>query len=170
MMVVGLGGRAAEEVAIGEISSGASNDLRQVTNIARRMVAQLGMSDSFGLLNFGDEEHQPFLGYSIAQGRSYSEETLSKIDAEVRRLVEEAHEKSLGILRNNRDKLETLAQELIENELVDRQRVLEIAGVPDKPILQDDTLVEADAAVDNEAPVTSETGTPRPLSQQEQPS
>ena len=75
MMVVGLGGRAAEEVAIGEISSGASNDLRQVTNIARRMVAQFGMSEAFGLLNFGDEEHQPFLGYSLSQGRTYSEET-----------------------------------------------------------------------------------------------
>ena len=170
MMVVGLGGRAAEEVAIGEISSGASNDLRQVTNIARRMVAQLGMSPSFGLLNFGDEEHQPFLGYSISQGRSYSEETLSKIDAEVRRLVEEAHEKSLSILRDNRDKLEALALELMENESVDRKRVLEIAGVPDKPILQDDTLVDSDQPLTPEAPVTSDNGNARPLSEQERPS
>jgi cell division protease FtsH len=169
MMVVGLGGRAAEEVAIGEISSGASSDLRQVTNIARRMVAQLGMSPSFGLLNFGDEEHQPFLGYSISQGRSYSEETLSQIDSEVRRLVEEAHEKSLDILRNNRDKLEKLALELMENESVDRIRVLEIAGVPNKPILQDDTLIDDSTPV-TEPPVTSETGTPRPLSEQERPS
>jgi len=169
MMVVGLGGRSAEEVAIGEISSGASNDLRQVTNIARRMVAQLGMSESFGLLNFGDEDHQPFLGYSISQGRSYSEETLSKIDTEVRRLVDEAHTQSLNILRNNQDKLERLAQELIENESVDRMRVLEIAGVPNRPILQDDTLIESGQTV-TEPPVTSETGTARPLSQQERPS
>lgn len=169
MMVVGLGGRAAEEVAIGEISSGASNDLRQVTNIARKMVAQLGMSNSFGLLNFGDEEHQPFLGYSISQGRSYSEETLAQIDSEVRRLVEEAHEKSLNILRNNRDKLEKLALELMENESVDRHRVLEIAGVPNKPVLVDDTLIESSQPI-TEPPVTSETGTPRPLSEQERPS
>ncbi len=141
MMVVGLGGRAAEEVAIGEISSGASNDLRQVTNIARRMVAQFGMSDTFGLLNFGDEEHQPFLGYSISQGRSYSEETLSKIDSEVKRLVDEAHQTVLNLLKNNRDKLETLSRELLANESVDRQRVLEIAGVPGKPI-PDDTFIE----------------------------
>ncbi len=141
MMVVGLGGRGAEEVAIGEISSGASNDLRQVTSIARRMVAQFGMSSSFGLLNFGDEEHQPFLGYSLSQGRTYSEETLSQIDAEVRRLVEEAHQKVLELLKNNRDKLEMLAQELLTNETVERVRVLEIAGVPGKEI-PDDTLIQ----------------------------
>ena len=148
MMVVGLGGRAAEEVAIGEISSGASSDLRQVTSIARRMVAQFGMSESFGLLNFGDEEHQPFLGYSISQGRSYSEETLAQIDAEVRRLVSESHARVIDLLNANRDKLEMLAQELLETETVDRHRVLEIAGVPNKPI-QDigDTLVD-----DNELP------------------
>jgi cell division protease FtsH len=140
-MVVGLGGRAAEEVVIGEITSGASNDLRQVTNIARRMVAQFGMSESFGLLNFGDEEHQPFLGYSISQGRSYSEDTLALIDAEVKALVDGAHKKALEILRENRDKLELLAKELLENESVDRDRVLAIAGVPGKPI-QDDTIVD----------------------------
>ncbi|MFN8449445.1 MAG: ATP-dependent zinc metalloprotease FtsH [Anaerolineae bacterium] len=144
MMVVGLGGRGAEEVAIGEISSGASNDLRQVTNIARKMVAQFGMSEAFGLLNFGDEEHQPFLGYSLAQGRTYSEETLATIDTEVRRLVDEAHQTVLNLLSSNRDKLETLAQELLTNESVDRQRVLDIAGVPGKPI-QDDTLPDVAA-------------------------
>jgi cell division protease FtsH len=150
-MVVGLGGRAAEEVAIGEISSGASSDLRQVTSIARRMVAQFGMSETFGLLNFGDEEHQPFLGYSISQGRSYSEETLAQIDAEVRRLVSDAHAKVLELLQSNRDKLEALAQELLEHESVDRQRVLDIAGVPAKPLTDiDDTLVEKDESPEGE--------------------
>ncbi len=153
MMVVGLGGRGAEEVAIGEISSGASNDLRQVTNIARRMVAQLGMSDAFGLLNFGDEDHQPFLGYSLTQSRVYSEETASQIDKEVRRLVEGAHQTVLTLLKNNRDKLEMLAQELLLNESVDRQRVLDIAGVPSKPI-QDDTLtdIEPESQPEQEQP------------------
>jgi cell division protease FtsH len=139
-MVVGLGGRAAEEVVIGEITSGAASDLRMVTNIARRMVAQLGMSETFGLLNFGDEEHQPFLGYSISQGRSYSEETLALIDTEVKRLVDAAYKTVVELLRTNRDKLELLAKELLENESVDRERVLAIAGVPDKPI-QDDTII-----------------------------
>ncbi len=154
-MIVGLGGRAAEEVAIGEISSGASNDLRQVTNIARKMVAQLGMSDAFGLLNFGDEDHQPFLGYSISQGRSYSEETLAKIDTEVRRLVDDAHEKAVNLLKNNRTKLEALAQELMENETVDRVRVFAIAEVAEKPVQEDDTLTDvptdAEANEANEA-------------------
>ncbi len=143
MMVVGLGGRAAEEVAIGEISSGASSDLRQVTSVARRMVAQFGMSETFGLLNFGDEEHQPFLGYSISQGRSYSEQTLAQIDVEVRRLVSDAHAKVIDLLKNHYDKLEMLAKELLEHETVDRHRVLEIAGVPQKPIPDvGDTLTE----------------------------
>ncbi len=140
-MVVGLGGRSAEEVAIGEISSGASSDLRMVTQLARRMVAQLGMSESFGLLNFGDEENQPFLGYSLTQARVYSEETASEIDAEVRRIVGEAHQKALHILENNRDKLEALAQELLEFESVDRDRVFEIAGVPEKESDEDVLIV-----------------------------
>jgi cell division protease FtsH len=126
-MLVTLGGRAAEEVAIGEITTGASDDLRRVTGLARRMVSQFGMSDAIGPLNFGEDERQPFLGYSLSQGRSYSEETAAKIDAEVRRMVEEAHEKTLTLLRANQDKLEALAQELLNTEIVDRARVMAIA-------------------------------------------
>ncbi|NDJ63201.1 MAG: ATP-dependent zinc metalloprotease FtsH [Chloroflexi bacterium] len=128
-MVVGLGGRAAEEVAIGEITSGASSDLQMVTSTARRMVSQLGMSDALGPLNYGDDERQPFLGYSLSQGRNYSEETAAKIDAEVRRMVEEAHQQAVALLRDNREKLDALAQDLLENEVVERDRVLEIVGI-----------------------------------------
>lgn len=124
-----LGGRAAEEVAIGEITTGAENDLRRVTSLARRMVAQFGMSDALGPLNFGDDDRQPFLGYSLSQGRTYSEETAAKIDIEVRRIVDEAYEKALALIRNNQDKLDQLAKELLENEVVDGSRVYEIAGV-----------------------------------------
>lgn len=130
-MVVGLGGRAAEEIAIGEITTGASNDLQMVTATARRMVSAWGMSEDFGLLNFGDDDRQPFLGYSMAMGRSYSEETASKIDSEIRRLVERAHTNAIDLLRKNRGKLDSLANELLTTETVDRDRVLELVGIPD---------------------------------------
>ena len=128
-MLVLLGGRAAEEVALGEITTGASNDLQRVTELARRMVKQFGMSEVIGPLNFGDEEVQPFLGYSLTQDRPYSEGTAAIIDAEVKRLVEDAYKQTTHLLRENRDKLDTLAQELLATEVVERQRVLEIAGV-----------------------------------------
>jgi cell division protease FtsH len=135
-MLVLLGGRSAEEVAIGEITTGAENDLRQVTSLARRMVAQFGMSDAIGPLNFGDDERQPFLGYSLAQGRNYSDETAARIDAEVKRIVEEAHRQARMLLETNRDKLETLATELLIHEIVDQHRVLEIANVQPQDITE----------------------------------
>jgi cell division protease FtsH len=130
-MVVALGGRAAEEIVFDEVTTGASSDLKRVTDLARRMVTQFGMSDTIGPINFGDDERQPFLGYSLSQTRSYSEDTAAQIDAEVRRLVNQAHERALTLLRDNRDKLDRLAQELLDNEIVDRTRVLDIVGVPE---------------------------------------
>lgn len=124
-----LGGRAAEEVAIGEITTGASNDLQRVTAMARRMVAQFGMSETIGPLNFGEDERQPFLGYTLSQGRTYSEETAAQIDLEVRRIVDQVHQETRDLLEQNRGKLERLASELLANESVDRVRVLEIAGI-----------------------------------------
>jgi cell division protease FtsH len=124
-----LGGRAAEEIAIGEITTGASNDLQRVTSLAKRMVASFGMSEAIGPLNFGEDERQPFLGYSISQGRTYSEATAARIDAEVRHIVEDAFERTRELVRANRDKLDVLANELLTNEVVDGVRVAEIAGV-----------------------------------------
>ncbi|RMG86670.1 MAG: peptidase M41, partial [Chloroflexi bacterium] len=102
-------------------------DLRRVTDLARRMVAQFGMSDRIGPLNFGDSERQPFLGYSLAQPRNYSEETAAQIDEEVRHIVHHAYEHTLELIRNHREALEALAQELLETEIVERDRLLEIA-------------------------------------------
>jgi cell division protease FtsH len=128
-MKVLLGGRVAEEIAIGEITTGAADDLKRVTSLARRMVAQFGMSSAIGPLNYGEDERQPFLGYSLSQGRTYSEETAAQIDAEVRRIVEQAHIDVRTLLEEHVDKLEALANELLANEIVERVRVLEIAGV-----------------------------------------
>jgi cell division protease FtsH len=128
-LISALGGRVAEELVFGEITTGAAQDLRQVTNIARRMVTQFGMSEAIGPLNFGDNETQPFLGYSISQGRNYSEETAARIDAETRRIVESAYQRTRLILNQNRDKLETVAQELLTNEVIESTRFYEIIGV-----------------------------------------
>lgn len=128
-MVVALGGRAAEQVMFDDITTGAADDLRRVTDLARRMVAQFGMSDVLGPLNFGDNDQQPFLGYSLAQGRSYSEETAAKIDSEVRRLVDQVYDRTIKLLETNRDKLEALAEALLQNEVIERDDMMQIIGV-----------------------------------------
>jgi cell division protease FtsH len=131
-MHVLLGGRAAEEIAIGEITTGAANDLQRVTSLARRMVATFGMSETIGPLNFGEDERQPFLGYSLSQGRSYSEATAARIDAEVRHIVDRAYEYTRKLVADNRDKLDQLANELLTNEVVEGDRVLQIVGAADR--------------------------------------
>ncbi len=142
-MVVGLGGRAAERVVFDEITTGAADDLRRVTDMARRMVAQFGMSDKIGPLNFGDNDRQPFLGYSLSQNRNYSEETAAKIDAEVRFIVEGVYERTLTLMEENRDKLEALAEALLTNEIVEQAEMLELFGMSQKEIKrQDDSPAE----------------------------
>jgi cell division protease FtsH len=123
-----LGGRAAEEVAVGEITTGASNDLQRVTSLVRRMVATFGMSEAIGPLNFGEDERQPFLGYSLSQGRTYSEATAGRIDAEVRHIIDRAYEFTVSLVKANRDKLEALTEELLNNEVVEGDRVVQIVG------------------------------------------
>jgi cell division protease FtsH len=128
-MITGLGGRAAEQIIFNEVTTGAVSDLRQVTSIARAMVSQFGMSDAIGPLNYGDDERQPFLGYSLSQGRNYSEETAAKIDAEVHRLIEDAYGQTLRLMENHHDKLEALAQALLEKEVIGQQEMYEIVGM-----------------------------------------
>lgn len=149
-MLVLLGGRASEEIVIGDITTGASNDLKRVTQLARRMVAQFGMSDRLGQVNYGEDERQPFLGYSISQGRTYSEETASVIDEEVHRLIDEAYVQTRALLEKHRDKLDALADELMKNEIVDRARLMEIAG---------NAAIPADVDAPPSIAATSETAT-----------
>jgi len=118
MMAFMLGGRAAEEIIFGAPTTGASNDLEQVTRIARSMVTKLGMSAKLGPLVFGQSEEMMFLGREISEQHNYSEEVARTIDREVRKLITEAHERALGVLREHRDKLELLANRLQEVETV----------------------------------------------------
>lgn len=148
-MQVGLGGRAAEDVVFGEITTGASDDLRRITSIARRMVTQFGMSKSIGPLNFGDDDRQPFLGYSISQGKNYSEQTAARIDAEVSRIVQETYDSTIRLLEENRDKLDTLANALLEHEVVEQDHMLRVLGME-----LEDVQAEPDEEGDKPAPAS----------------
>jgi cell division protease FtsH len=134
-MLVGLGGRAAEQIIFDEITTGAADDLRRVTDLARRMVSQFGMSEALGQVNFGDNDRQPFLGYSLSQGRSYSEETAAKIDAEVSHLVQDVYDQTIKLLADNRDKLQALAEGLLNNEVIEQAQMLEIIGMSLEEVL-----------------------------------
>lgn len=114
-----LGGRAAEQITFGEITTGASNDLERVTDMARSMVTRYGMSDKLGPRTFGDREELVFLGREISEQRNYSEQVAQDIDSEVRRLVTDAYQRANDILTQYRGKLEELSDRLIKVETVD---------------------------------------------------
>jgi len=120
-MVGLLGGRAAEELVFDDITSGAANDLERVTRMARAMVTRLGMSEELGPLVYGQKEELIFLGREIAEQRDYSEAVAQKIDEEVRKLVNQAYERAKAILIQYRDKLDAVAQRLLEVETISRE-------------------------------------------------
>lgn len=126
MLAVFMGGRAAEEIACSDITTGAQNDIQQATRIARAMVCEWGMSDTLGPQNFGGNQDLVFIGKEIARQQEMSEETARKVDAEVGRLIHEAYEQARSTLIENRDKLELLAKALIEWETLDGQEVEEL--------------------------------------------
>ena len=116
MMMAAMGGRIAEELVCDDITTGASQDIRQVTKIARAMVMQYGMSARIGMINYDDNGDDVFLGYDIAHSRSYGDEILSLIDEEVKSLVDECYEKAKEIILAHRDVLEKSCELLIERE------------------------------------------------------
>jgi cell division protease FtsH len=130
-----MGGRLAEEIFLGTITTGASNDIERATELSRRMVCEFGMSN-LGPLTFGKKEEQIFLGREIAQHQDYSEETAIKIDQEVKRIVMEQYERARQIILDNRDAMERLAESLLIRETLDGVQIRRIvAGLP----LDDDT-------------------------------
>jgi cell division protease FtsH len=116
-----LGGRAAEEMVFEDRWTGASDDLEKATKLARKMVTAYGMSKRLGPLTFGDREEMVFLGREIAEQRNYSEEVAEEIDQEVQRIIEEAYAKARSILTTYRQKLQAVAQRLIEVETIERE-------------------------------------------------
>ncbi|MCB9666022.1 MAG: ATP-dependent metallopeptidase FtsH/Yme1/Tma family protein [Alphaproteobacteria bacterium] len=116
-----MGGRAAEEVALHEITGGASNDLLKATRIARHMVCNLGMSDELGPVNWGDDDGEPFLGRTFARSPHYSEATARRIDEEVKKILDQAYAAARTILTHNLHVLHRVAQSLIERESLDHE-------------------------------------------------
>lgn len=137
--IVGLlGGRVAEELFLGEVSTGASNDFQRATNIARRMVMEFGMS-KLGPLQFGESQGQVFLGRDIGHERNYSEAIAYEIDQEVQRIVNEQYQRCKDLLLKYRDKLELLAQTLLQVETLTREQIeelLETGKLTNHPLLK----------------------------------
>jgi cell division protease FtsH len=118
-----LGGRIAEEIMLGQITTGAGNDLERATEMAHSMVCEWGMSDAMGPLTFGKKEEQIFLGREIAQRSDYSEDTALRIDQEVKRIVTESYQRALAILEEHRAGLQALADALLAREVLDADQV-----------------------------------------------
>jgi cell division protease FtsH len=124
-----LAGRSAEEIAFGRISTGAQNDLQRATDIARSMVTEFGMSDMLGAVNYNGNQRPVFLEAAFASERgNYSEETAVKIDAEVKRILEDAHETARRVLRDRRSTLDVLSERLLEKEVIEAEELKAIMG------------------------------------------
>ena len=120
-----MGGRAAEEIEIGDITSGAAGDIRMATNIARSMVCDWGMSD-LGMISFGDKQDQVFLGKELSRAQNYSEETAQKIDIAIKTIIDEQYSRARKILEDKIDALHTSAEALLEHETIEGKHIHEI--------------------------------------------
>lgn len=129
-LVVLMGGRASEEITFGEITTGAHNDIEVACNIARRMVCEFGMSEKLGNLTLGRRGHQVFLGRDFGEERNYSEETARQIDAEIKRIIDEAYQRAKAELTRHMDRLKALATALLEKEVLDAEEVRRIVDIP----------------------------------------
>jgi len=121
-----LGGRTAEELVFGDVTTGAENDLSRVTKLARDMVTRYGMSEKLGPMTFGQKEELVFLGKEIGEQRDYSEAVAEEIDKEVRGIVQEAHQRATDVLTKHRDKLDLIAETLIEVETLDAEEFVDL--------------------------------------------
>jgi cell division protease FtsH len=138
-MAMTLGGRAAEEIVFGEITTGASNDLEKVTETAKQMVMRFGMSERLGPRVFGHDRGQPFLGREFSAEPDYSDEIAREIDDEIRRIVEGAHQTAKDLLTEKREELDRISKILLERETIDAEQfVALLAGKPEEEIFADD--------------------------------
>jgi len=156
-MAMTLGGRAAEEIVFGEITTGASNDLEKVTETAKQMVMRFGMSERLGPRVFGHDRSQPFLGREFSAEPDYSDEVAREIDDEVRRIVEDAHQTSKDILSEHREQLDTISKILLDRETIEAEEF--IALLEGKP--EDEVFADEEEAQPPEAPAVEEKGTAR---------
>ena len=127
-----LGGRVAEEIVFNEVTTGASNDLKEATELARKMVMRFGMSEKLGHLTFGRREEQVFLGRDIVEEQNYSDQTALVIDNEVRGIVDLCYKRAEAELKKNKDKLVTLSEKLLEKEVMDAAEIKTLLGFKDE--------------------------------------
>ncbi len=125
-IIIALGGRAAEDIIMDEVSTGASSDLKKVNQIARNMVTKYGMSEKLGNMIFGNENDEVFIGRDLAQARNYSDEVAAMIDNEVKSIIDSAYERTVTLLRENIARLNKLAEVLLEKEKVEGTEFEEI--------------------------------------------
>ncbi|WP_066301897.1 ATP-dependent zinc metalloprotease FtsH [Bacillus sp. FJAT-29937] len=174
--IVGLlGGRVAEEIVFGEVSTGAHNDFQRATGIARRMVTEFGMSDKLGPLQFGQSQGgQVFLGRDFNNDQNYSDAIAYEIDLEIQRIIKESYEKARKVLTENRKKLDLIANTLLEVETLDAEQIkhlMDHGSLPDRPVSKEDdassndvkvniNINKDDNAVTGEIPETRENSSP----------
>lgn len=126
-LVVAMGGRCAEQIVFGDVTSGATGDIKSASNLARRMVCEFGMSDKLGLIEYGEHQGEVYIARDLStRTRNYSESTAELIDSEVRALVDGAYARAMSILTENRDKLDILTDSLMEYETLEGSQVMDI--------------------------------------------
>ena len=120
-IMVDLGGRIAEEIVMDDITTGASQDIKQATALAKAMVTKYGMSEKLGLVNYGSDEDEVFIGRDLAHSKGYGEATAAAIDAEVKEIVDDCYKKAKNIINEHVGELEACAKLLLEKEKINRQ-------------------------------------------------
>ncbi|MCB1282583.1 MAG: cell division protein FtsH, partial [Salinibacterium sp.] len=148
-----FGGRAAEALVFGDVTTGAQNDIQRATDIARKMVTEYGMSSDIGAVKLGSGSGEVFLGRDMGHQRDYSEEIAEKVDLEVRALIEQAHDEAWKVLNDNRDILDNLASELLEKETLDHNQLAEIFKKVKKLPARPQWLSSVDRPVSKKPPV-----------------
>ena len=134
VVAVLFGGRIAEELFMNQMTTGASNDFERATHIARDMVTRYGMSDLMGQMVYGENEGEVFLGRSITRTVNMSEETMRKVDSEIRKIIDQQYAVARKLLEDNRDKVEAMAAALLELETIDSDQIDDLmSGRPPRP-------------------------------------
>jgi cell division protease FtsH len=163
-MAMTLGGRAAEELVFNEVTTGAANDIERITSTAKQMIMRFGMSEKLGPRVLGRNHDMPFLGREMGAEPDYSEEIAREIDDEIRRVIEEAHDKATNVLREHMDELHQLSAILIERETIDKsqfERLLQ--GEPEESVFADETAPPAEEPEPEPEKKPALRPSPRPL-------
>lgn len=152
-LAVLFGGRIAEEIFMHQMTTGASNDFQRATDLARRMVTQWGMSDELGIMVYGEEESEIFLGRSVTTHRNVSEATMQRVDTEVRRIIDAQYARARTLIEANKDKVEAMAAALMEFETIDADQIDDImVGKPPRPPKPSTPIPPRSTAADRQSP------------------